>query len=88
MAMTSVRMPEELMARLEAASERLRRSKGWLINDALNEYLVREEAKVRLLEETQQALAQAEAGQLVDGDAVLDWIDSWGTAGEKEPPKA
>ncbi|MGB3620858.1 MAG: ribbon-helix-helix protein, CopG family [Ketobacter sp.] len=86
MAMTSVRMSEELMARLELAAEKLRRSKGWLINDALDEYLAREEAKAKLLEDTQLSLAQAEAGQLIDGDEVMDWIDSWGSEDEKEPP--
>ena len=86
MAMTSVRMPEDLMVRLEAASEKLRRSKGWVINEALNEYLNKEEARARLLEETRQALSQVEAGQVVDGDAVLEWIESWGTSNEKTPP--
>ncbi|PCJ44655.1 MAG: transcriptional regulator [Moraxellaceae bacterium] len=86
MAMTSVRMPDELMGRLEKAAENLRRSKGWLINDALGEYLAREEAKVKLQEETQQALADVEAGRLVDGDEVIEWVESWGAQDEKEPP--
>ena len=86
MAMTSVRMSDELMGRLETAAEKLRRSKGWLINDALNEYLAREEAKAKLLEETQQAMTDVEAGRVVDGEEVLAWVESWGTPDEKEPP--
>ena len=57
-----------------------------MINDALDEYLAKEEAKAKLLEDTQLSLAQAEAGQLVDGDEVMNWIDSWGSEDEKEPP--
>lgn len=52
MGMTSVRMPDDLMQRLDAAAERLRRSKGWITNDALREYLEREEERVRRLEDT------------------------------------
>ena len=35
----------------------------------------------------QDSLKQVEAGQVVDGDDVLDWIESWGSANEKQPPK-
>lgn len=37
MSMTSVRMPDDLMQQLEVTAERLRRSKGWIIKDALRE---------------------------------------------------
>ena len=86
MAMTSVRMPDELMSRLEKTSEDLRRSKGWLINDAVREYLEKQELKAKRLAETKEALAELEAGQLIDGKAVLDWLDSWGSKKEKAPP--
>jgi predicted transcriptional regulator len=87
MGMTSVRMPDDLMRRLDAAAERLRRSKGWLINDAVREYLEREDKRLRRLEETKEALAELDAGELVDGDEVLAWLDSWGTDHEREPPR-
>jgi predicted transcriptional regulator len=84
--MTSVRMPDDLMQRLDAAAERLRRSKGWITNDALREYLEREEERVRRLEDTWAALAEAEAGDLINGDDVLAWLDTWGTDQERQPP--
>jgi predicted transcriptional regulator len=80
-------MPDDLMRRLDAAAERLRRSKGWLINDAVREYLEREDKRLRRLEETKEALAELDAGELVDGDEVLAWLDSWGTDHEREPPR-
>jgi predicted transcriptional regulator len=80
-------MPDDLMRRLEVTAERLRRSKGWIINDALREYLEREERRTRRLKETREALADLEAGELIDGDGVLDWLDSWGSADEREPPR-
>jgi predicted transcriptional regulator len=86
MGMTSVRMPDELLEQLDHAAEKLRRSKGWIINDAVKEYLVREEHKAQRLEETHEALADIKAGRVIDGDEVMEWLDTWGTDEEKAPP--
>jgi predicted transcriptional regulator len=85
--MTSVRMPDNLQEQLEATAARLRRSKGWIINDAVREYLEREERRRQRLLETREALADLGADRVIDGDAVLEWIDSWGTSEEREPPR-
>jgi predicted transcriptional regulator len=85
--MTSVRMPDDLLEQLEATATRLRRSKGWIINDAVREYLAREERRRQRLAETQEALADLDAERVIDGDAILEWIDSWGTSEEREPPR-
>lgn len=87
MGMTSVRMPDELLEQLQEAAEKLRRSKGWIINDAVREYLVKEERKSRMLEDTREALADIKAGRVVDGADVINWLDSWGTDNEKTPPE-
>jgi predicted transcriptional regulator len=86
MGMTSVRMPDELLEQLQDTAERLRRSKGWIINDAVREYLVKEERESRMLEDTREALADIKAGRVVDGADVIDWLDSWGKDNEKTPP--
>jgi predicted transcriptional regulator len=83
MGMTSVRMPDELLSRLDEAAVKLRRSKGWIINDAVKEYLMREERKARMLEETRKALADIKAGRVVDGAEIMDWLDNWGSDTEK-----
>ena len=88
MGMTSVRMPDELLQRLEQTAEKLRRSKGWIIKDAVEEYLAREELKAQRLEETREALAEIQKGQVIPGDEVLEWLESWGTEHEKTPPKS
>lgn len=87
MGMTSVRVPDDMLSRLESTATRLRRSKGWIINDALREYLEREERRVQRLEETRQALAELDAGDLVEGDEILVWLDNWGTPDEREAPR-
>ena len=87
MGMTSVRMPDELLEQLNLAAEKLRRSKGWIINDALREYLAREERKTRILEQTLEALDDVKAGRLIEGEEVMEWLKSWGTEYEKSPPE-
>jgi len=87
MGMTSVPVPDEMLSRLESAAARLRRSKGWMINDALREYLEREERCVQRLAETRQGLGEVDAGDLVEGDEVLAWLDRWGTPDEREMPR-
>ena len=87
MGMTSVRMPNDLMVRLERTAQRLRRSKGWIINDAVREYVEHQEHQARRLEETREALADLEEGRLIDGEAVMDWLESWGSENEKAPPR-
>ena len=87
MGMTSVRMPDELLSQLDRAAVKLRRSKGWIINDAVREYLAREERKARMLEETREALADIKAGRVVDGTEIMDWLDTWGTDMENPLPK-
>lgn len=86
MGMTSVRMPDELLVRLERTAEKLRRSKGWIIKDAVEEYLAREELKQRRNQETQESWEDYKAGRVIDGDDMMAWLDSWGTDDEKEPP--
>lgn len=86
MAMTSVRMPDELMDRLEKTANEMDRSKGWIINHALTAYLDAEQVRLKRLAETQAALDEAARGQLIDGDAVMDWLDTWGTDNEGKTP--
>lgn len=84
MAMTSVRMPDEMMEKLDAAASKLRRSKGWIIKDAVQQYLERGEQQAIRYQETLEALEDVKAGRLIDGDDVLDWMEGWGTDSEKE----
>lgn len=87
MGMTSVRMPDELLERLEATAEKLRRSKGWIINDAVKEYLAKEDRKAGMLDDTREALADIQAGRVVEAEPIIDWLESWGSDDEKAPPE-
>lgn len=86
MATTSVRLDDELQAKLEALADKLERSKGWIINTALLQYIEREERRQRMLEETEEAIADIEAGRIVSGEDVMQWLETWGTDTEKQSP--
>lgn len=57
------------------------------INLLVRQFVEREKELKRRNEETLDALTDIDAGLVVDGDRVLDWIASWGTDDEKEPPR-
>lgn len=86
MGMTSVRMSDELLERLDKASEQLRRSKGLIIEDAIEEYLTREEMKRQQNKDTLASWEDYQDGRTIDGDDVMAWLASWGKDDEMDPP--
>lgn len=87
MGVTSVRLTDELQDQLEETAARLRRSKGWIISEALSEYIAKEERALNRIERSRKALDQVEAGQVINGDDVMAWIASWGADKESSPPQ-
>jgi predicted transcriptional regulator len=85
MATTSftLRMDTDLKARLEAVAQAEDRSVAWLAQTAISELLERREWKRKAIEEGE---AEAEAGLLIDGDAVHEWLASLGTDNELPEP--
>lgn len=86
MSTTSFRLDDDLQEKLDTAANRMKRSKGWVINEALRRYIEQEELKHRMWEETQEALADIEASRVVSGEEVMKWLETWGTAAETEAP--
>ncbi len=87
MAVTSIRLAPDLEAKLATVAERSRRSKSWLINEAVKDYLDRLGEDERRWEQTLEALADVRAGRVVDGDEMMKWLRSWGKKSEKKPPR-
>ncbi|MFM9975082.1 MAG: CopG family ribbon-helix-helix protein [Beijerinckiaceae bacterium] len=85
MATTSftLRIDTELKARLEAEAETEDRSSAKLAQIAITEFLERREWKRHAIEE---GMADVRAGRLIDGDAVMEWVESWGTQNELPEP--
>ncbi|MBK8284829.1 MAG: ribbon-helix-helix protein, CopG family [Ahniella sp.] len=87
MGVTTVRLQPDVEEGLDAVSIKLQRTKSWLINQALREYIgPGHEAELRW-RETLEAIDSVEAGRVLSGKSVHDWLRSWGTAEEQKTPK-
>jgi len=86
MSTTSFRLDDDLEKKLDVTATKLQRTKGWIINDALRQYIAREERKLRMLEETEEAISDIEARRVVSGGEVMEWLEKWGTAAEGKAP--
>jgi len=86
MPITSVRLQPEVDQAVAELAESLRRSKSWVINEALTEYIERQRLEQQRWQETLDSMAAAANGKVVDGDEVADWLRSWGQADELPAP--
>lgn len=88
MGVTTVRLQPEVESGLEAMSDRLQRSKNWLINQAIREFVARQEQEQLRWKETLVAMGSVAQGKVASGEAVHAWLESWGTPDELSPPQA
>lgn len=83
----TVRLTSELKAKLDSLSESTKRSKSWLASEAIAQYVEQESWQIRSIKEA-VALADSPEAKWVEGEAVANWLDSWGTEGELPTPCA
>lgn len=88
MGVTSVRLDSEVEAPLKNLAHKLDRSKNYIINQAIKEYVQRQSMEDSRWEDTLEALNSVKAGNTIDSDEVTKWLESWGTDQELSPPKA
>lgn len=69
-------IPLPLADKVDQMAARLERSRGWIMKQALSAWIAQEEERDRL---TQEALAEVDAGLVVDHLSVQAWADSLGT---------
>ncbi len=69
-------VPLPLAEKVDKQASRLERSRGWIMKQALSAWVEQEEERSRL---TRAALADVDAGRVIDHQAVQAWADSLGT---------
>src|SRR3569833_4740660 len=69
-------VPVPLAEKVDQLADRLERSRGWIMKQALSAWIAQEEERDRL---TQEALADVDAGHIIDHQAVQAWADSLDT---------
>lgn len=87
MSITSIRITDDVDKPLEALSKKLDRSKNYLINQAIKEFLARQSVEDSRWEETVAALESIKQGEAIAESDVNAWLNSWGTGERKTPPK-
>ena len=86
MGVTSIRLNSENEEPLENLAQRLDRSKNYLINQAIKEFVARQAMDDARWEDTLKALSSIKEGKTVDESEVVSWLKSWGTDGETSAP--
>ncbi|PHS26412.1 MAG: transcriptional regulator [Methylophaga sp.] len=86
MGVTSVRLQPEIENPLENLSKKLDRSKNYLINQAIKEFLARKSLEEQRWDETIKAIDSVKSGKVIAEKEVNEWLESWGTENELEPP--
>lgn len=77
-------VPVDLAERVDQLAERLDRSKNWIVKQALSAWLDQEDERSRL---TREALADVDAGRVIDHQAVQAWAESLGTESPLPVPR-
>ncbi|MGX5913229.1 CopG family ribbon-helix-helix protein [Aliidiomarina sp. Khilg15.8] len=88
MSVTTVRLQVEVEEQLEEIASRLQRSKGWIINQALSEYIEKQQLEQERWKQTLEAMESATQGKVVDASEVHSWLESWGTDNEQDAPES
>lgn len=69
-------VPLSLADKVDQLAVRLDRSRGWIVKQALAAWIDQEDERSRL---TREALADVDAGRVIDHQAVQAWADSLST---------
>jgi predicted transcriptional regulator len=84
---TSLKIDNMLKGRVQNLASQRRRSPHWVMLEAIQEYVEREEARESLKQEAQAFWAAFKKdGQHLTGEEVHAWLNTWGTDDERAMP--
>lgn len=66
-------VPIQIAEKVDQMASKLERSRGWIMKQALSAWIDQEEERSRL---TREALADVDAGHVIDLQTVQAWADS------------
>jgi predicted transcriptional regulator len=85
---TSIKLSDVTRQRLERLAEHSRRSPHWMMREAIEEYLDREEAAEKFRADALAAWEKfQQTGQHVTASEVNDWLGRLAAGEHAEPPK-
>lgn len=85
---TSLKIDETLKDRVQQLAQQRRRSAHWIMLEAIEQYVEREEARESF---RQEALASwqafQETGKHLTGQETREWLKTWGTDSKEAAPE-
>lgn len=88
MSMTTVRLQAEVEQQLEVIARRLHRSKAWVINHAVAEYIEKQKLEQERWAQTLDAMESVALGKMVESSEVHNWLSGWGTDIKQDAPES
>lgn len=84
---TSIKLNDDLKARISKLSEQRKRSARWIMREAIQQYVDREEARESFKQEAEASRSEFQAtGMHLTGEETRAWLRTWGTDAETEAP--
>jgi len=85
---TSLKLDERLKSRVHHLASQRRRSQHWIMLEAIQQYVDREEARESFKQEALASwAAYKETGRHLTGEEVRAWLNTWGTEDEGPVPE-
>ncbi|SMN00205.1 Prevent host death protein, Phd antitoxin  len=88
MRVTSVRLHSKIEKPLVELAKQFDRSKSYLINQAITEFIARQAMEKSRWQDTLEALEDVKNGKVTDANTVNQWLNSWGNKDELSAPAA
>lgn len=83
----SVKIDDELKGRVQRLAKSSKRSAHWIMREAIEQYVGREEAQASFQAEAEDAWkSYRETGLHLTGEEVREWLGDWGTENETKVP--
>jgi predicted transcriptional regulator len=83
---TSLKIDDPLKRRIQALAAARKRSPHWIMHEAIEQYVEREEARESFRQEALAAWTEyQETGLHLTHEEVRSWLGRWGTDGASEP---
>ena len=83
----SVKLDNDMRDRIRILADTKKRTTHWVMRQAIEQYVEREEKREAFQQETLKAWEEyQETGLYVTGDEVAAWLETWGEVDEKVAP--
>ena len=76
-------VPKQLAEQVDAHAARMERSRGWIVKQALADWVALEEERYGL---TMEAMTDADAGRFIEDEDMAIWIESLDSDHPLPPP--